>query len=810
MYRRRRRGLLVFIIVLVVVILAAAGLGVVVVRRQFPQTEGTLNLPGLQAPVEIYRDQLGIPHIYASNPHDLFMAQGFVHAQDRFWQMEFSRRIGSGRLAEVLGEAGLDSDRFIRTIGWARTAAEEVERLDAETRGILEAYAEGVNAYLTTTDQSRLGLEFVMFGLIGTDFTPEPWTPLNTLTWGKVMAWNLRGNMDKELLRAYIAARAGTAAVAQLVPGYRGDYPVIVPHPSQASLDAVPDAAFAPFFLGSGSDIGSNNWVISGSRTESGMPILANDPHLGIQMPSIWYEVGLHCEPVGRDCPYEVFGSSFPGVPGVIIGHNDRIAWGMTNLGPDVQDLFIERVNPQNPHQYEVDGEWVDMDIIREEIRVAGQDEPVVVFARSTRHGPIINDIVGGEEEEWSYGWEPLALSWTALQPGTINRAIFLLDRAQNWDQFREALSYWDVPSQNFVYADVDGNIGYQAPGRIPIRRLGDGTQPVPGWNSEYEWVDYIPYDSLPRAFNPPESYIVTANNAVVRPDFPFLLTRDWDPGYRAQRIIELIEADPSLSVADVQAIQADSTPVWARMVLPYLAPLSSENARVAEALDLLRAWDGQAVRDSAGAAVFEAFRLRLVEAVFADQLGQPLMRRARSTLIEALPALFETPSSPWFDNIETPDLVERRDEILIQALTDAVADLTDALGKRIDNWRWGDLHRATFVNQSLGKSGIAPLEWIFNRGPVEVDGTMATVNNTGYDPNNPYGVATVPSYRQIIDLSDFSRSLAIHTTGQSGHPFSPHYGDMIDLWRNFQYHRVLWTRPEVVGGSEAHLTLTP
>jgi len=810
MYRRSRRGLLVFILILVVVILAAVGLGVAVVRRQFPQTEGTLNLPGLQAPVEVYRDQLGIPHIYAASSHDLFLAEGFVHAQDRFWQMEFQRRIGTGRLAEVLGESALGSDRFIRTIGWHRTAAAELEALDAETLAILQAYADGVNAYLATTDQSRLGLEFVLLGLIGTDFTPEPWTPLDSITWGKVMNWDLGGNMDMELLRARIATRLGTPAVSQLVPGYNEDYPVIVPNPGRASLEAVPQAAFDLHFLGSGPDVGSNNWVVAGSRTETGMPILSNDPHLGIQMPAIWYEVGLHCEPVGPDCPYEVVGSSFPGAPGVIIGHNARIAWGVTNLGPDVQDLYIERVNPQNPNQYEVDGEWEDMRIIREEIFVAGEDEPVVIFARETRHGPIINDVVGGEEESWLYGWEPLALSWTALEPGTLMRAIVLLDRAQNWDEFREALSYWDSPSQNFVYADVDGNIGYQSPGRIPIRALGDGSVPVPGWSSEYEWIDTIPYSSLPRAFNPDEGYIVTANNAVVHSDFPFMLTLDWDPGYRAQRIVELIEADPSLSVSDMQAIQADSTPVWARLILPYLAPLSSEDARVSEALDVLRAWDGRAVRDSVGAAIFEAFRLRLIETALGDELGEDLLWRASGAILEALPALLENPSSPWFDDIHTPDTVERRDDILLQALTAAVEELTDTLGRNIRSWRWGELHTATFENASLGQSGIAPIERLFNRGPVEVDGTAATVNNTGYSASEPYGVAVVPSYRQIIDLADFSRSLAIFTTGESGHPFSPHYDDMIDLWRNFQYHRVLWTRAEVVAGSEAHLTLLP
>jgi len=809
MMRTLLRVLLALLVILLVMGLVGSGYGFVTVRRSWPQTDGRIRAEGLQAEVTIIRDSWGIPHIYASNTHDLFFAQGYVHAQDRFWQMEFWRRIGSGRLAEILGESALDSDRFIRTLGWHRTAARELELLGEEERAVLEAYAEGVNAYIFT-HRGRLGLEFTLLGLTGVEFEPEPWTPFNTITWAKVMAWDLGGNRSDELLRAHIAARLGTPAVAELMPPYPDDYPVIVPHPlTGATLEAVPEAAFEPFALGEGDDLGSNNWVVAGSRTETGMPILANDPHLSIQMPSIWYEIGLHCDPVGPGCPYNVVGASFASTPGVIIGHNDRIAWGVTNLGPDVQDLFIERVNPENPNQYEYQGQWLDMEIVREEIRVAGEEEPVVMFARLTRHGPIINDVVGGTEEEWSFGWQPLALSWTALQPGTLMKSVLLLDRARNWEEFRDALRYWDVPSQNFVYADVDGNIGYQAPGRIPIRASGDGSMPVPGWTGEYEWVDYIPFDELPRAFNPPEGYIVTANNAVVEPDYPYFLSMDWAPGYRARRIVELIEADPSLSLADMQAIQGDSSPAWAREIMPYLRSLSGDDPRLNQALDLLRDWDGRAVRDSAGAALLEAFRVHLVDLTFGDELGEQLLRRARGTAGVALVNLLADGSSPWFDDVTTSE-VETRDEILLRALDEAVEELTETLGRNMGRWRWGDLHTATFKNQSLGQSGIAPIEALFNRGPVPVDGTIATVNNTGYSLSHPYTVKIVPSYRQIVDLGDFTRSVSMHTTGQSGHPFHPHYNDMIDPWRNIEYHPMLWERADVEASAEGVLVLTP
>ncbi len=793
---------------LIGVVLAA--LRFLVVPQAFPQVEGAINLPGLNAPVDVYRDSMGIPHIYASSEHDLLMAQGFVHAQDRFWQMEFQRRVGSGRLSEVLGEAALPQDRYIRTVGWHRTAALEAAALDGQDRELLEAYAAGVNAYLETHPGSK-GLEFTILGLTGVEIDPQPWTPVDTLSWGKVLAWRLGGEETVELTRAHMSARLGAAALPVLMPAYDPDYPLIVDSPiSEASLRAVPEAAYTPILPGDGFEVGSNSWVIGGERTTTGSPLLANDPHLGIQMPSIWYEIGLHCEPIGSECGINVVGASLPGTPGVVLGHNGQIAWGFTNLGPDVVDFFVERQNPDNPNQVEYQGQWNDIQIVREEIVVAGQDEPEIVNVRITRHGPIINDVAGGTEDEWAYGWEPLAFSWTGLEPGTIFKSLLMLNRAQNWDEFREALRYWDVPGQNAVYADVDGNIGYQATGEVPIRASGNGSMPVPGWTNQFEWVGIVPYDELPSVFNPPAGYISTANNAVVGPDYPYFLSMDWSPGYRARRIVELIEADNSISLVDMQTIQRDSTPLYAQDILHHILAVSPEEPRLQAALDLLRGWDGRADRESAGAALFEALRVELLEGTFEDELGEQLLSRARPWLIVALANLLGDPEqAAWFDDVRTTE-VEDQEATIVAALARAVDFLSEELGDEMNSWRWGDLHTATFENQSLGQSGIAPIEWIFNRGPVETDGTIGTVNNTGYDFRHAFAVETTPSYRQIVDLGDFSNSLSIHTTGQSGHPFQPHYDDMIDLWRNLQYHSMLWARSQVEAAAEAHLQLTP
>ncbi len=803
------RRLIILFSAVIILALIVGGTGFYFVRRSFPKTDGNVQVPGLEDRVEVFRDAMGVPHIYASNLHDLFFTQGYVHAQDRFWQMEFSRRVGSGRISELLGEATLEQDRFIRTVGWHRSAAQELELLDSSELSILEAYSAGVNAYINERP-GRLGLEFALLGLTGVDYEPEPWTPLNTVTWGKVMAWDLGGNRSRELTRAHIAARLGVQAVDELVPAYAEEHPTIVGQGlTDTTLGSIPEAIFSLNALGTGPGLGSNNWVISGERTASGKPILADDTHLGIQMPSIWYEVGLHCTPFGPECPFNVAGFSFPGVPAVIIGHNDRIGWGVTNLGPDVQDLFIERLNPEDPNQYEYQGRYQEMEIIREEIQVAGQDKPEVILVRVTRHGPIINDILGGIEEDWSYGWQPLSFSWTALQPGTIWKSVFMINQAQNWEEFREALSYWDVPSQNFVYADVDGNIGYQMPGRIPIRASGNGTIPAPGWTGTHEWEGYIPFEDLPNAFNPPAGYIVTANNAVIDEDYPYFLSADWAPGYRARRIVEMIESMENITLEDNIPIHGDPKLLYAVDILPFILAVQPDDPTHAEMLDLLRSWDGFAYRDSVPAMIFEAMRVHLVTRTFGDELGEQLLNRSRSSLQITLKNILPAPETHWFDDIYT-EAVETRDEIVLLALEDTVAELTDRLGKDVESWTWGRLHTATFKNQSLGQSGIWLLEWLLNRGPVAVDGSSGTPNATGYSGSNPYAVGGVPSQRQLLDFQYFEESLSMHTTGQSGHPFHPHYDDMIDPWRNIEYHPMLWTRGQVEAAAVDYLVLTP
>jgi penicillin amidase len=639
------------------------------------------------------------------------------------------------------------------------------------------------------------------------------------------MAWNLGDNLDGEIRRAILNQQIGVEMTNEYLPTAPSDHPVILPNPpgsAQALENLQGQIAAVDRVLGGKFDgMGSNNWVIAGSRTATGMPLLANDPHLDIQMPSIWYEVGLHCRAVTQDCPFDVTGVSFAGAPGVILGHNQRIAWGMTNVGPDVQDLVVERINPANPNQYEVNGQWVDMTIVNETIRVkGGADAPLTI--RYTRHGPLIGDVYGLEDFAPGSGLDPayqyaFAFRWTALEVNFTWRAIFKLNRAQNFDEFRDALRDFAAPSQNLVYADVDGNIGYQMPGHIPIRKSGDGQLPVPGWTGDYEWSGYIPFDELPFSYNPPQGYIATANNPVVGPDYPYLISLDWDAGYRAQRIQDLIVAQPKISIEYIQKMQGDDLNLGAREVLPHLLALSFDDPRLAEAAEALRGWNYEMRMGSRPAAIYMGFFNALLADTFHDNVPEDYWPRGGSGSWLVLRSLLARPDSQWWDDRNTPG-VETRDDILRRAFAEGYAALEDRLGADSGTWSWGDLHTATFENQTVGQSDIQLIAALFNRGPFPTAGGSSIVNATGGDLSrddggangDAFAVETVPSMRMIVDLGNLANSLNMHTTGQSGHAFHPHYVDMADRWRLIQYHPMLWNTDDVEANAEAHLTLEP
>jgi penicillin amidase len=830
-------GILIFILVLSVLLVVLIPYNI---TRSFPQTNGEVQVPGLEEPVEVYRDAFGVPHIYASNSHDLFFAQGYVHAQDRFWQMDFWRHIGSGRLAEMFGESQLETDQVLRTLGFARVAQEELDTFDPLSKAILDDYSAGVNAYLSERSGADLSLEYLVLKAINADYQIEPWEPLHSITWGKVMAWDLGGNMDAEIEKTALLKDLTPQQVADLVPPYPDDRPVIVPgfqisgRPAEQFAAANGPLSYLAVLtpaleqlkqktnllnnvLGTrGIGVGSNSWAVSGELTDTGMPYLANDPHLGAQMPAIWYEVGLHCTQRSTDCPYQVTGFSFAGVPGVIIGHNEDISWGFTNTGPDVQDLYIEKINPENPNQYEVNEQWVDMDIIEETMRVAGGAE-VPLTVRYTRHGPIISDTTYlGEDFAGSVGLDmpgdfAIALRWTALEPNHLFRAIWRFNRAQGWAEFREGAKDFAAPAQNILYADVEGNIGYQMPGNIPIRANGDGSVPVPGWTDEYEWTGYIPFEELPHSYNPLHGYIVTANHAVVDGSYPYLIATVFAHGHRAERIVDMIENAPgAIDLPYMQTMQGDDKDLNAEKLVPILlqVPVGIENE---EYRQLLEGWDYQAHMDSSAAALFEVFWKNLLALTFQETLPEDYPAQGGSRWFEVFADLVEQPESPWWD-IPSTTPVETRDFIFSMAFAAAVEELKTTLGDDPEQWSWGDLHTLTLVNQSLGQSGISVIDALFNRGAYRTSGGSAIVNATGWDASEeqPYIVRSLPSMRMVVDLDELANSQTIHTTGQSGHAYHDHYVDMTDLWRNIEYHPMLWENDVVEESAEDVLRLVP
>jgi penicillin amidase len=823
----RRIGVGLLVTVLAVLTLGVGG-AVLAVRASFPDYDGSLRLKGLAAPVEVYRDAQGVPQVYAQRPADLFRAQGYLHAQDRFWEMDFRRHVTSGRLAEMFGESQVETDAYIRTMGWRRVAEKEFALLAPDTRRWLEAYADGVNGWLAGRSSLGASLEYGVLKLQNPGYRVEKWDPVDSVAWLKAMAWDLRGNMSDELERAeLLAAGLSREQVDELYPAYPAERhaPILATGgvragvfdpaaPTSEQVGAPPPAAPGgvagaaalagvrrglarlPALLGpNGHGIGSNSWVLAGSRTRSGRPLLANDPHLAPSAPGTWYQMGLHCADVTPECPFDVSGYTFSGLPGVVIGHNARIAWGFTNLGPDVVDLCLERVDGDS---YERDGRAVKLAKRTETIKVAG-GKPVRIEVRSTGNGPLLSDRAAdlrriGAKPAVSANGTPadeaaaaapklaVALRWTALEPGRTLDALFGVNTARDWPSFRAAVRRFAVPAQNMVYADVDGNVGYQTPGDIPVRDTGDGRWPVPGWLSAYDWRGRVPFDALPSVLNPPAGYVATANQAVVRPGYPYLLTADWDYGYRSQRIADLVTAERGkVNAADVARSQLDSRNGNAEQLVPYLLAVEVPG-RARAAQDLLRGWDLQQPANSAPAAFFNATWRHLLERTF-DELPADHGPDGGARWFEVVRGLAAEPGSRWWDERDT-ERPEQRDDVLRAAMVDAYDELAGRFGGEAADWRWGDLHTLTLRNASLGESGIAPVEWLFNRGPYPAPGGDSVVNATGWTAPDGYEVDWVPSMRMVVDLGDLDRSRWVNLAGASGHAFHRYYTDQVELWR--------------------------
>jgi penicillin amidase len=775
-----------FALVLVVLASVAGALAFLVYRPQ-ATVDGDYRLLGLDERSEIVRDGYGVAHLYARTAHDLFFLQGYAIAQDRLFQIDLFRRTGRGRLSEVLGEAGLETDKFIRTIGLARAAELDAPLLSDLARAALAAFADGVNTLIEQRGEA-LPIEFLLLG-----YKPEPWTATDSLVILKLQSFDLATNYGTELSRANVAARAGPGALPQLFPDSDLQPPTAI---DGGSWDSVRDAFRAPvelpaldglraLFGDAGNGLGSNCVALAGSRTASGRPLLEGDPHLSVRNPAIWYEVGLH------GGGYDAAGFSIPGLPGIGIGHNARVAWTFTVAYTDVQDFFIEQPDPTDPRRFMFKGVAEPASAIRESIKVKGRADPIQYDVLVTRHGPLMQGVLKNQ-------LAPLALRWTALDGGKTMDALLAAARATDWSSFRAAMADVSGAALSACYADVDGHIGYVLAGGLPDRAKGDGRLPVPGWTGEYEWRGLLPASANPSRSDPSEGYIVNANDRPVTDPSSAAFIGEWDPGFRAGHLLAAVKDLRGATIETLRAIQTDYTspPVGAfRDAILAAKPRSPLGAAAQE---LVRRWDGTLSVDSNAAAIYEAWIVHMTDRTFHDKLGDAVyldyLSNGRPTF--ALYKMLPRATDPWFVSLGDPT-VHGRDDVSGLALDDAAGELRDRIGPDPAKWRWGTLHTVTFAHpMSPGLPG--PLRALFDIGPYERAGDGYSVNNGAYSLATPYALRSHASERMLVDLGDLDNSRSVLPTGQSGQPLSRHWGDQAPLWLRGELHPMWFTRGRI------------
>jgi len=773
-----------------VVALVAAAVVVLELSRSIPPLTGKENLPGLGADVEVLFDSAGVPHIAAQSDTDAFAALGYLHARDRLWEMETLRRAAEGRLAEILGAAALDADRYFRGLDIPRAAHRSSTLLPPESRALVDAYRRGVNRWIAAHARP-LGPEFLLLR-----FTPELWTTEQLFEVGRLMAWDLV-NAGAELSLARAAARVGAERVRDLFPVYPDSAPVILPRgaghwaepgggvgagtpgrggagagkersaparrhraapsPLPSALLALRDIPDIPPLAAELLDAASmarasNSWVIGPARTRSGKPILANDPHLALRAPALWYLAVI--ESPG----FHVAGATIPGLPAVILGHNRAIAWGLTNVGVDDVDYVIERLSDDSSRVQTPSG-WQPLEVSHDSIRVRGR--PAVPFTlRRGPHGPLVGRAPLGDPTT------ALAMRWNAQDPSDELTALLAVDRATSWGEFRAALRGFRVPEQNWIYADVSGNIGYQMTGAVPVRRSGNGLLPTPGWTDEGRWERYLDFEELPWTLNPPEGFIVTANNRVIGPEYPDFITANWEMPYRAARIRELITNGGPFTADDVRRMQMDTLDVFARWA-KALAAQAAERAGRPDLARALSAWDGTMGSDRVEPALFWAWYRALQRLTFEDELpdgyapGNPLQRWLKAG------------GSPWFDDVRTP---QREDLAALSARAMGEALLS------AEGVRWGKLH-STLSAHALGGVRIVDRLLHLNIGPTPRAGSLYTVNVADFGMRPPFRNTHAASFRQVVDLADVEHAGMVVTTGESGNPLARRYRDQVSWW---------------------------
>ena len=735
-----------------------------------PKIEGEAVFPGLTSQVRIVTDEWGVPHIVAENEEDLFFACGFIHAKERMWQMDLLRRAGSGRLSEILGKAALHEDKILRNFGLKDAALKDYSLLSTRMKDLLLVYCRGVNAWMKT-QKYRWPPEYILLRC-----RPEPWTPLDSLAIKQVMALLLCVDYTSEALRGNLVQRFGSEKALEILEEDIVALPVELTNLSQIEMIQSPEFQ------------GSNSWVISGDKTGSKNPLLANDPHLEISVPPIWFEIHLKCPTI------DATGVSLPGAPFVMIGHNESIAWGITNSAADVQDLYIEKLNDSEDMYLDVDG-WKPLLKKVELIKIKGQREPERFEVLWTSRGPIVTPTVLQSEMT-------LSLRWVIYEGGQTAEAFYRINRAQSWEDFSDAIKLMDAPSQNFIYGDTEGNIGYYLSGKIPLRERESALFPYPAWKEEGSWQGFLAEENKPIVFNPQEQSIVTANHNITPVDYPFYISMDWDVPYRADRVKELLEQRESHSIESFMQIQNDIFNKKAEIFLSYLRDIESVEESSQKGFALLKRWDMQ-MGKGAEPALYNVFLEVLSRNVFSDELEEDYLsfnqktRRKQAGLLR----LMSSPESSWWDDINTPE-VETWKDMINKSMKDAYESLTDKKGT-LEEWDWEDMHSLKFQHVL----GQVPLFSFFNSGRFPVSGDRFTVK-ASFSEN--YETTHGASYRLIVDLSDWTNSVCVLTSGQSGHFLSSHYDDQISLWLDGLYHPMLYRPEDIESSSRGIWVLRP
>ncbi len=777
------------------------------ITKSFPTTSGTLEVNGIHTFVDIFRDEYGVPHISAQDEHDLMFTVGYVHAQDRLWQMDLMRRAGDGRLSEVLGKATLDFDMLFRTIGLNRIADSITEHLHPESKQALQDYADGVNAFITT-HKGALPAEFDML-----NYEPEPWKIRHSILIARLIAWELNLAWWTDLTYGEIATRVSTEKFKEILPLFPDSIPTTLP----SSVRKKNFSSIRPFkqvntlyrdFFGLGSlEAGSNAWAVDSSKSLSGKPILANDPHLAMPCPSRWYEV--HMTAPG----WNTAGVSLPGTPVIIIGHNEHLAWGLTNAMIDDADFFVEDADTTHPNHYIFRRSSLPMEMHEEKIYI-GTSDSLALTVRSTLHGPIINDVHPSHLHRDSLQHiPPIAMRWTGLDISDEVYALYLMNKATSAVEFERGIKEFAVPAQAVVYADVKGNIGYWTAGHVPIRGKQNALLPLQGSTGEADWKGFVPFEHLPKVWNPPGGFIACANQKIADDSYPYYLSTLWEPPSRIQRIRQLLQSAEKFSSEDFEQFQQDVFSNEARETSKYLLrsldSVSVHDAEMDAARNYLKNWDFRFTKGDIATTIYNAFFVKLIHNIYEDELGPELFRDF--VYFGAIPyrvtsQLLASDHSSWFDDVAT-DHVETKNEILRKSLKDALDELHGQFGPEMKTWRWGDVHSVTF-NHPFGKR--KPLDKVFNLGPFSVAGGGTTVNKSEYKFTSPYTTSVGASMRFVIDLKNPLVSYSVITSGESGQPLHKHYDDQTPLWLNGAYHSVTMDWDEIRSQKQDHLRLQP